>query len=88
MNTPLTPPSANGFTGLWYVAFNFEIISFIAFSDGDPFHRNTPSNKTKCTITIEEMITLMKQYMAINKGKNIDVQKSDGVGITLLEKIW
>ncbi len=89
MNAPLSPPSAYGFTGFWYVAFNFEkIISLIAFSDGDPFHRNTPSNKKKCPITIEEMITLMKQYMAINKVKNTDVQKSDGVGKTLLKTIW
>ena len=27
----------------------------------------------------------MKQYMAINKGKNTEFQKSDGVGKTLLE---
>jgi hypothetical protein len=38
----------------------------------------------------EEMITLLMNQlvkdMAMNKGKNTDFQKSDGVGKTLLEK--
>jgi hypothetical protein len=69
------------------IAFNFEITALFAFSDGDPFHRNTTSNKQKCPITIKEMIILvMKQLVKYMASKNTDFQKSDGVGKPLLEK--